>query len=115
MCRSKSSTTSTALDSFCKRFLPMTDRDVPGIDSEAVNWTNSIPGTALPDYEYIVVGSGAGGGPLAARLAIGGHSVLLLEAGDDQGAAIEQQVPAFHAKSTEFSAMQWDYWVRHYA
>jgi choline dehydrogenase len=93
----------------------MTDRDVPGIDSEAVNGTNSIPGTALPDYEYIVVGSGAGGGPLAARLAIGGHSVLLLEAGDDQGAAIEQQVPAFHAKSTEFSAMQWDYWVRHYA
>lgn len=36
-------------------------------------------------YEYIVVGSGPGGGPLAVNLARAGHSVLLLEAGDDQG------------------------------
>ena len=35
-------------------------------------------------YEYIVVGSGPGGGPLATNLARAGHSVLLLEAGDDQ-------------------------------
>jgi choline dehydrogenase len=35
-------------------------------------------------YEYIVVGSGPGGGPLASNLARAGHSVLLIEAGDDQ-------------------------------
>ncbi|CAN9180140.1 unnamed protein product [Alternaria alternata] len=35
-------------------------------------------------YEYIVIGSGPGGGPLAANLAKAGHSVLLIEAGDDQ-------------------------------
>jgi len=35
-------------------------------------------------YEYIIVGSGPGGGPLASNLARAGHSVLLLEAGDDQ-------------------------------
>jgi choline dehydrogenase len=35
-------------------------------------------------YEYIVVGSGPGGGPLASNLARAGHSVLLVEAGDDQ-------------------------------
>ena len=34
-------------------------------------------------YEYIVVGSGAGGGTLAARLAEKGRRVLLLEAGGD--------------------------------
>lgn len=36
------------------------------------------------EYEYVVVGSGAGGGPLACRLAMAGHKTLLIEAGDDQ-------------------------------
>jgi len=39
--------------------------------------------TMLTGYEYVVVGSGAGGGPLASRLARAGRKVLLLEAGDD--------------------------------
>ena len=39
------------------------------------------PGQA--DCEYVVVGSGAGGGTVAARLAEAGRSVILLEAGGD--------------------------------
>lgn len=66
------------------------------------------------DYEYIVVGSGAGGGPLAANLARQGHAVLLLEAGEDRGGSLNYQVPAWHTKSTEDKSMQWDYFVRHY-
>lgn len=31
------------------------------------------------EYEYVVVGSGPGGGPVAARLALAGHRVLLIE------------------------------------
>jgi choline dehydrogenase len=33
--------------------------------------------STLEGYEYIIVGSGPGGGPLAANLARHGHSVLL--------------------------------------
>lgn len=68
----------------------------------------------LTGYEYVVVGSGAGGGPLAANLARNGHKVLLLEAGDDQGANKNYQVPAFHAASTEDPDMRWDFFVKHY-
>lgn len=70
---------------------------------------------AQQEYEYIVVGSGAGGGPLAARLAMAGHRTLLIEAGDDQGANDNYTVPAYSPRSTEDPAMSWDFFVRHYA
>jgi choline dehydrogenase len=80
------------------------------------------------DCEYIVVGSGAGGGTVAARLAESGRSVVLLEAGGDprklQGGDPIQpncnrlpqdyDVPAFHGFASENEAMKWDFFVRHY-
>ncbi|KAJ0162550.1 Oxygen-dependent choline dehydrogenase [Colletotrichum tanaceti] len=69
----------------------------------------------LTGYEFIVVGSGAGGGVLAARLAMAGRKTLLIEAGDDQGANENYTVPAYEAKATEDDAMAWDFFVRHYA
>src|SRR5438552_1887900 len=70
---------------------------------------------AKAEYEYVVVGSGAGGGPLAANLARHGHTVLLLEAGGDPGDRLTYQVPAFHGYATEDAAMQWNYYVQHYS
>ncbi|QIW94644.1 hypothetical protein AMS68_000162 [Peltaster fructicola] len=67
------------------------------------------------NYEYIVIGSGAGGGPAAARLAMAGHKTLLIEAGDDQGANVNYTVPAYQAKSTEDPLLDWSFYVRHYA
>ncbi|KAH9906369.1 hypothetical protein F4778DRAFT_644640 [Xylariomycetidae sp. FL2044] len=69
----------------------------------------------LTGYEYVVVGSGAGGGPVAARLAMAGHKTLLIEAGDDQGANVNYTVPAFNAKVSEDEALAWNFFVRHYA
>ena len=65
-------------------------------------------------FDYIVVGSGAGGGPVACNLAQAGHSVLLLEAGGNT-ADYAYQVPVFHPFASEDPAMSWQFFVRHYA
>ncbi|KAF2009339.1 GMC oxidoreductase [Aaosphaeria arxii CBS 175.79] len=69
----------------------------------------------LTGYEYVIVGSGAGGGPVAARLALAGHKTLLIEAGDDQGANLNYTVPAYSARSSEDENLAWNFFVRHYA
>jgi choline dehydrogenase len=71
-------------------------------------------GSETETVDYIVVGSGAGGGPLAANLALAGYTVALLEAGGDEAPA-EYQVPAFFTRSVEHPDLSWKYFVRHYA
>jgi choline dehydrogenase-like flavoprotein len=68
------------------------------------------------DPDYVVVGSGAGGGTVAARLVESGFSVLVLEAGGDppSSGCANYEVPAFHPFATEDPAMRWDFFVRHY-
>ena len=64
-------------------------------------------------YDFVIVGSGAGGGPLACNLAKAGQKVLLLEAGGDHE-NYNYQVPVFHGLATEDEDLKWDYFVRHY-
>lgn len=72
------------------------------------------------DFDYIIVGSGAGGGPLAANLAKTGFSVLLLEAGGDPCSVNDMgrwmyEVPIFNGLATEYPECAWNYFVRHYS
>src|SRR5215831_20364079 len=84
-------------------------------------------------FDYIVVGSGAGGGTLAARLALEGRRVLVIEAGVDPatGAKLDDAkaapldpgplgvrevyaVPVLNAAATEEPDMSWEFSVRHF-
>ena len=64
-------------------------------------------------YDFVVIGSGAGGGPVASNLALAGHTVLVLEAGEDCDTDY-YKVPCFHTLASEDPDMSWDFFVRHY-
>ncbi|KAK8035722.1 GMC oxidoreductase [Apiospora marii] len=66
------------------------------------------------EYDYVVVGSGPGGGPLAANLARAGHKTLLLEAGDDESADPDTNVASFFKSTGIKESLHWSFYVKHY-
>ncbi|TVY19959.1 Oxygen-dependent choline dehydrogenase [Lachnellula arida] len=85
----------------------------PPLVNGAPTATNASTNASL-EYEYIVVGSGAGGGPLACRLAMAGHSTLLIESGNDQGGNVNISVPGYQAVVTQDPKLRWDVFANHY-
>ncbi len=75
--------------------------------------SSQIASTDNEKFDYVVIGSGAGGGPLACNLALEGFRVLLLEAGGEDEPC-DYKVPAFHAHASENEMLRWDYFARHY-
>jgi len=78
------------------------------------------PDTVETEYDFIVVGTGAGGAPLASRLALQGFSVLCIEAGFENKEAsgedpMKMQVPVYHGISSEAPEWSWNFFVRHNA
>ena len=80
----------------------------------AQTWAAQVEGSKSAEYDYIVIGSGPGGGPVACRLARAGHSVLVLEAGDDQSGNLNSEVPLFFPFAYVDESMRWDFFVRNY-
>ncbi|KAI1385916.1 GMC oxidoreductase [Hypoxylon trugodes] len=65
------------------------------------------------EFDYIVVGSGPGGGPLAVELAKSGHSVLLLEAGSDLTDDPLYQNIGRALEASNDPRTRWDFFVKH--
>lgn len=63
-------------------------------------------------YDYVVVGSGPGGGPTAANLAVAGYKVLLIDAGGDEGDNLFERVPVLFPRATDdLPTTQWNYFA----
>ncbi|RDB28025.1 Oxygen-dependent choline dehydrogenase [Hypsizygus marmoreus] len=71
------------------------------------------PNSTDADYDFIVVGAGAGGGPLASRLAENGFSVLLIDSGHDV-ANVNTTVPAYNLRSIEDPQIELNYTIQEY-
>src|SRR5688500_12877359 len=88
--------------------------------SEALEGVGMAASPEPTEFDFSIVGSGAGGGPLAARLAMQGCRVLVLEAGSDhtkqpRGPEYETtQVPVLHASASEHPGLSWQFFVKHY-
>ncbi len=89
----------------CSHLIKRKDTEPPPVTCSNATLSNQ--------YDYIIVGSGAGGGPLAANLARKGYKVLLMEAGGDDEND-NYKVPLFHPLASEDPDMRWDFFVRHY-
>ncbi|KAG5335989.1 hypothetical protein C0989_012390 [Termitomyces sp. Mn162] len=68
----------------------------------------ACPNTVNAEYDFIVVGAGAGGGPLASRLAESGYSVLLVDAGHDT-VNFNTTIPAYNIRSLEDPQIELNY------
>jgi choline dehydrogenase len=79
-----------------------------------MNNTALHPQQKTAEHDFIIVGSGAGGGPLACNLAKRGFRVLVLEAGGWDTPEVAE-VPAFHAHASEHPDLSWEFFVKHYA
>ena len=73
---------------------------------------NAVRGV-VREVDYIVVGTGAGGGPVAAALAEAGYQVLALDAGGMTDGPT-YRVPAFSLRASADPEVSWNFWVRHY-
>ena len=87
----------------------------------ALTAASSVQGGAVAEADYIVIGAGPGGGPIACNLARAGYKVVLMEAGTPATASSDQdlqafmKVPLLFALAASDPRIAWEFYVRHYA
>ncbi len=84
------------------------------LGTQAFSRSKTASSANRSDIDYVIVGSGAGGGPLACNLAIHGFKVLVLEAGQKDTSNYVNEVPAFSAQCSEDPNFSWHYFVKHF-
>ncbi|KAJ2897740.1 uncharacterized protein MKZ38_004416 [Zalerion maritima] len=67
----------------------------------------------VTSYDYVIIGSGPGGGPLASNLAQEGYSVFLIEAGDDESDD-PYTLSARNFALATLGTTKWGFYVSHY-
>ncbi|KAF2625035.1 GMC oxidoreductase [Macroventuria anomochaeta] len=71
--------------------------------------------TDAVEYDYVIIGSGPGGGSLASNLATSGYSVFLIEAGGDGSTDFVEEIPSLNSVAAESPPHSWSFFVEHYA
>ncbi|KAJ7447064.1 alcohol oxidase [Mycena galericulata] len=74
----------------------------------------ACPDTSQSEFDFIVVGSGVGGGPLAARLAENGFSVLVVDAGHDV-VNVNTTIPFYFGRAVDDPQMELNYTYDEYS
>ncbi|KAL0577200.1 hypothetical protein V5O48_004798 [Marasmius crinis-equi] len=69
--------------------------------------------TGEGEYDFVVVGAGAGGGPVAARIAESGYSVLVLDAGHDVD-NLNTTIPIYFIRAAEDPELELNYTLSEY-
>ncbi|KAF8188445.1 hypothetical protein K438DRAFT_1972148 [Mycena galopus ATCC 62051] len=66
------------------------------------------------DYDFVVIGAGVGGGPLAARLALNGFSVLVIDAGHDV-VNVNTTIPFYFPRAVDDPQLELNYTLDEYS
>ncbi|KAJ7472722.1 hypothetical protein FB451DRAFT_1398918 [Mycena latifolia] len=74
----------------------------------------ACPDTSQSEFDFVVVGAGVGGGPIAARLAESGFSVLVVDAGHDV-VSINTTIPFYFGRAVDDPQLELNYTLDEYS
>ncbi|KAJ7859302.1 hypothetical protein B0H14DRAFT_3630110 [Mycena olivaceomarginata] len=74
----------------------------------------SKTGGSQPDHDFVVIGSGVGGGPLAARLVENGFSVLVVDAGHNV-VNVNTTIPLYFGRAVDDPQIELNYTYNEYS